>query len=64
MTVAELVFEQIKTLPDDQVHEVLDFIGYLKQKADRAEWDDLMRAQQMSLTAVWDNDDDEVWNGL
>lgn len=64
MTVKELVFEQVKTLPDDQVREVLDFIGYLKQKGDRAEWEDLMRAQQSSLRAVWDNAEDEVWNDL
>jgi hypothetical protein len=64
MTVKELVFEQVKTLPDDQVREVLDFIGYLKQKGDRAEWEDLMRAQQSSLWAVWDNAEDEVWNDL
>jgi hypothetical protein len=32
MTVAELAYEQIKTLPDAQAREVLDFIGYLKQR--------------------------------
>jgi len=32
MTVAELAYEQIKTLPEAQAREVLDFIGYLKQK--------------------------------
>jgi hypothetical protein len=32
MTVAELAYEQIKTLPEAQAREVLDFIGYLKHK--------------------------------
>jgi hypothetical protein len=64
MTIKELVIEQIATLPDQQICEVLDFIGYLKQKDDRAEWADLMDAQEVSLAAVWDNADDEVWNGL
>ncbi|WP_295622725.1 DUF2281 domain-containing protein [uncultured Lamprocystis sp.] len=32
MTVAELAYEQIKTLPENQAREVLDFIGYLKEK--------------------------------
>jgi hypothetical protein len=64
MTVAELAYEQIKTLPLAQAREVLDFIGYLKEKGDRAEWEDLMQAQTASLAAVWDNPDDEVWHDL
>lgn len=64
MTVAELAYEQIKTLPEFQAREVLDFIGYLKEKSERAEWEDLMGAQAASLVAVWDNPDDEVWNEL
>jgi hypothetical protein len=64
MTIKELAIAQIDALGDQQVHEVLDFIGYLKQKDDREEWTDLMNAQQGSLMSVWDNDDDDVWNGL
>ena len=64
MTVAELAYEQIKTLPETQAREVLDFIGYLKAKTERAEWEDLMGAQAASLAAVWDNPEDEVWNDL
>lgn len=64
MTVAELAYEQIKTLPEVQAREVLDFIGYLKDKSERAEWEDLMGAQAASLAAVWDNAEDEVWNDL
>jgi len=33
MSNAELLIEEIKTLPDDYTTEVLDFVGYLKQKA-------------------------------
>lgn len=64
MTAAELAYEQIKTLPETQVREVLDFIGYLKEKGERVEWEDLMGAQVGSLAAVWDNAEDEVWNDL
>jgi hypothetical protein len=64
MTVAELAYEQIKTLPETQVREVLDFIGYLKERGERAEWEDLMGAQATSLVGVWDNAEDEVWNDL
>ncbi|MBK5938870.1 DUF2281 domain-containing protein [Lamprobacter modestohalophilus] len=64
MTVIELVMEQIQTLPDEDIREVVDFIGYLKQKEDRAQWLDLMLAQESSLQGVWDNAEDEVWNDL
>ena len=33
MSNAELLIEEIKTLPDDYAAEVLDFVGYLKEKA-------------------------------
>lgn len=64
MTVVELAMEQIQTLADADTREVIDFIGYLKQKEDRAQWLDLMHAQQPALSGVWDNADDEVWNDL
>jgi hypothetical protein len=33
MSIAELVYEQVKTLPDPLAREVLDFIGYLANAA-------------------------------
>jgi hypothetical protein len=33
MSTAELLIEEIKTLPDDYAAEALDFVGYLKEKA-------------------------------
>jgi len=64
MTVAGLADEQIKKLPENQAREVLDFIGYLKEKGERAEWEDLMDAQAGSLACVWDNPEDAKWNDL
>jgi len=32
MNMAEKVFEELRTLPDFEVREVLDFVGYLKTK--------------------------------
>jgi hypothetical protein len=32
MAVAELIYEEVKTLPEDCAAEVLDFVGYLKEK--------------------------------
>ena len=62
MGLADIVQEQIKALPEGQVKEVLDFIGYLKSRQEQTQWSDLMQAQEKSLTNVWDNTDDEVWN--
>ena len=63
MTLAELAFEHLKTHSADQAREVLNFIGYLKTKEERATIMDLMTAQEMTLMHVWDNpEDDEAWN--
>lgn len=62
MGLTEIVQEQLKALPEMQVKEVLDFIGYLKSRQEKVQWSDLMQAQEKSLTNVWDNPDDEVWN--
>lgn len=32
MSIAEKVFEEIRTLPEFELREVLDFVGYLKTK--------------------------------
>jgi hypothetical protein len=62
MGLAEIVQEQIRALPEGQMKEVLDFIGYLKSRQEQTQWDNLMQAQEKSLAKVWDNSDDEVWN--
>jgi hypothetical protein len=62
MTIADLVFEQVKALPDPLAREVLDFARFLQERCDRAEWRDLVDAQAISLAHVWDNDEDRVWD--
>jgi hypothetical protein len=64
MTIADLVYEQVKALPDHLAREVLDFVGYLRERKDRDEWCDLMSAQSTGLAAVWNNAEDEVWNNV
>ena len=63
MNLAEQVYEAIKPLPEAMVQEVLDFALYLRQREEKAEWQNLMFAQNSSL-ADWDNDEDEVWNDV
>ncbi len=64
MSIADLVYEQVKTLPEALAREVLDFVGCLRERGERAEWRDLTDAQSASLKAVWDNAEDEVWNNV
>ncbi len=64
MTIAELVYEQVKTLPDQLSREVLDFVAYLRDRQETREWRDLADAQSGSLAPVWDNAEDEVWNNV
>jgi hypothetical protein len=62
MTIADIVYEQVKTLPEQLAREVLDFVGYLRGRQDRAEWRDLMNAQSTALADIWDNEEDKVWD--
>ena len=62
MTIADLVYEQVKTLPDPLARQVLDFIGFLRDREEREQWRDLMNAQTGALAAVWDNPEDKVWD--
>ncbi len=64
MTKVELICEQIKAFPEPILQELLDFMGYLKEKQAREGLRDLMLAQEDSLRAIWDNDEDEVWNEI
>jgi hypothetical protein len=64
LTIAELIFEQVKKLPDQAAREVLDFVGYIRERGERADWRDLMNAQSASLAPVWDNPEDQVWDNV
>ena len=62
MSIADLVYEQVKTLPEPVAREVLDFIGFLRERGERREIRDIMNAQSASLAPVWDCDEDNVWD--
>lgn len=62
MTIADQIYEQVKSLPDPLVREVLDFVRSLREKQKRSEWRDLQQAQTSALIAVWDNPEDDIWN--
>ena len=62
MATAEIIFEQVKTLPENLAREVLDFIGYVKERAEREAVRELMAAQETSLREIWEIPEDEVRN--
>jgi len=64
VSIAELVYEQVKALPEPVAREVLDFIGYLRERGDRRDWRDLMSAQSTALASVWGGDEDKVWDNV
>ena len=64
MTIAEMVFERVKALADPLAREVLEFVGSLAERRNRAEWRDLAAAQATGLAEVWDNPEDKVWDKL
>ena len=67
MTIAEQIYEEVRTLPEELAREVLDFVGFLEDKyaLKSASDQDLQRAQAPVMSHVWDNPtDDEVWNDL
>ncbi len=59
---AQQIFETVSRLPDVQAREVLDFASFIEHRKSQAGWHDLQNAQLSSLTDLWDNEADEVWN--
>ncbi|MNJ57982.1 hypothetical protein D3C77_535940 [compost metagenome] len=58
----ETLYKMIAEIPQQEVEEVADFIGYLKMKRENRELVELSRAAESSLD-FWQNDiDGEVWN--
>jgi hypothetical protein len=63
-TAKQILFNLIEEMPENELPEVIDFIGYLKLKKEKELYRDLKSASESSLK-FWDNDiDDEVWNDV
>jgi uncharacterized membrane protein YheB (UPF0754 family) len=66
MSTAERIFKEAEKLPDPLAQEVLDFIEYIELNhglRDRLT-EELKQAQEPAMRDAWDNQDDEVWNGV
>lgn len=56
--------KMIDRITDQDVAEVLDFLGYLNMKREREALNNLERASVTSMD-FWDNAvDDEIWNDV
>jgi len=57
----ELINRLLDNVPDSQLTEIIDFLMFLRLKADKSAIQDV-EAASMSSTDFWDNTDDEVWD--
>lgn len=62
MSLADLIYEEVKALPEQLAREVLDFASYLRDRQTRADWRDLQAAQSRALQDVWNTSEDSVWD--
>jgi hypothetical protein len=63
MNQIEKINHLLHEVPKNQLHEVLDFLMFLRLKNDKAVLQDL-EAASLSSTGFWDNPDDEVWDNV
>jgi len=61
---ADKIYEAVQPLPERYAQEALDFIEFLSKKAARKDEYDLTQAQEISMSNIWRNEDDEVWNDV
>lgn len=63
-TARKILLKLIEQIPDSQIPEIIDFIGYLKMKKENEIFKDLESTSESSLD-FWDNETDgEVWNNV
>lgn len=63
-TAKQKLIRLIEDMPEKELCEVIDFVGYLKMKREKELYDDLKEVSESSLN-FWDNPiDDEVWNNV
>lgn len=56
------LIELIEELPEKEIGEIIDFIGYLSMRREKEMFKNLEKASESS-TSFWNNSkDDEVWN--
>lgn len=66
MNTAEKIYQEVRQLPESLAREVLDFVEYLELKHGLRDYyvEDLKAAQEPAMRHIWENTEDEVWNGV
>ena len=58
----QILLKLINEIPENQLHEVIDFIEYLKTKNERYMFRELEKASISSMDFWYNDIDDKVWN--
>ena len=59
------LIEKLNTLPVDHLHEVEDFVDFLRSRdQDRALFRAASAASEPAFAAVWNNPEDDVYDAL
>lgn len=62
MVTAEQICQEANRLPRNMLPTVLEFMLFLQKRTTENHENDFVMAQESSALALWDNEDDEVWN--
>ena len=61
-TAKKILLQLIEEMPENQIPEVIDFVGYLKNKKDKEIFKGLEKVSESSMDFWINEKDDEVWN--
>jgi hypothetical protein len=65
MPATPALIEKLNTLPIDRLHEVEDFVDFLRSRdQDRALFRAASAASEPAFAAVWNNPEDDVYDAL
>jgi hypothetical protein len=65
MPARQALIEKLNTLPIDRLHEVEDFVDFLRSRdQDRALFRAASAASEPAFAAVWNNPEDDVYDAL
>ena len=65
MPANQALIEKLNTLPIDRLHEVEDFVDFLRSRdQDRALFRAASAASEPAFAAVWNNPEDDVYDAL
>ena len=63
MNVADKICEKAKDLPEPLAREVLEFIEQISAHRDSGT-EAFKKAQEPVMKQIWDNKEDDIWNGF